>query len=54
MTNIEEIKAHLKDIFIETLITYKLKKKICAFIVCKTGAIAINLMEIPNNEKFFF
>ena len=54
MTNIEEIKAHLKDIFIETLITYKLKEKICAFIVCKTGAIAINLMEIPNNEKFFF
>lgn len=53
MINIDEIKAHLKEIFIETLITYKNKQNICAFIITTTGAVAINLSEVPNNDCFF-
>ena len=53
MTTIDEIKEHLKDIFIETLITYKANERICAFIISKTGAVAINLSEIPGYEYFF-
>lgn len=53
MTTIDEIKAHLKEIFIDTLITYKANQRICAFIITKTGSVAINLSEIPGNEKFF-
>ena len=52
MTTIDEIKAHLKDIFIDILITYKANKRICAFIITKTGAIAINLSQIPNYQDF--
>ena len=53
MSNIDEIKAHLRDIFIETLITYKVNKNICAFVTTKTGSVAINVNEIPNFDKFF-
>ena len=53
MTTIDEIKAHLKEIFIDTLITYKANERVCAFIITKTGAVAINLSEIPGYEAFF-
>lgn len=53
MTNIDEIKAHLKEIFIDTLITYKANERVCAFIITKTGAAEINLSEIPGYEKLF-
>ncbi len=53
MTNINEIKAHLKEIFIDTLVTYKTNERVCAFIITKTGAAEINLSEIPGYEKFF-
>ena len=53
MTTIDEIKAHLKEIFIDTLITYKANERVCAFIITKTGAVAINLSEIPGYENFF-
>ena len=52
MTTIDEIKAHLKDIVIDILITYKANKKICDFIITKNGAIAINLSEIPNYQVY--
>lgn len=53
MTNIDEIKAHLNDIFIDTLITYKANERVCTFIITKTGAVEINLSEIPGYEKIF-
>ena len=53
MTTIDEIKSHLKEIFIDTLITYKANKRISSFIISKNGAVAINLSEIPGYEKFF-
>lgn len=53
MTNIYEIKAHLKELFIDTLIIYKANERVCAFIITKTGAAEINLSEIPCYEKFF-
>jgi len=53
MTNLNEIKKHLEEIFIETLITYKENKRTCAFIISKTGAVAINLYNIPEHEKYF-
>ena len=53
MTSIDEIKAHLKEIFIDTLITYKSNKRVCAFVIAKTGVVAINLSEIPDQENFF-
>jgi hypothetical protein len=53
MTNINEIKEHLEEIFIETLITYKANKGTCAFIISKTGAVSINLYNIPEHDKYF-
>ena len=53
MTNINEIKEHLEEIFIETLITYKANKETFAFIISKTGAVSINLYNIPEHEKYF-
>ena len=54
MSNINEIKEHLKDIFIETLITYELKGRTCAFIISRTGSVAINISKIPNSKKFSY
>ena len=53
MSNINDIKKHLKDIFIDTLITYKMKNQTCAFIVRKTGAVAVNIKKIENIDNFF-
>ena len=53
MTTIDEIKAHLKEIFLDILVTYKANERICSFIITKTGAVAINVSEIPGYEKFF-
>ena len=52
MSNINEIKSYLKDIFIETLITYKVNKNICSFVTNKTGSVAINVNEIPYFDEF--
>ena len=53
MKNLNEIKQHLEEIFIETLITFKANKRTCAFIISKTGDVAINLYNIPEHEKYF-
>ena len=53
MTTVDEIKAHLKEIFLDILVTYKANERICSFIITKTGAVAINVSEIPGYEKFF-
>ena len=52
MTSIDEIKAHLKEIFIDILITYKSNKRICSSIISKTGIVAINLLTIHGYKNF--
>ena len=53
MGNIKEIKAHLNDIFIESLITYKVNKNIHSNLSNKIGIVSVNLKDIPNFDKFF-
>ena len=53
MMSIDEIKAHLKEIFIDILITHKANKRISSSKIKKTGIVAINLSEILGSQKFF-
>ena len=52
MTSIDEIKAHLKEIFIDILIAYKSNKRICSSKISKTGTVAINLLTINGYKNF--